>query len=54
MDSDEVLAVVRQLPGEHAMHVELLVKVAAPPPAYVPTGHTFAGTVAAPVPAGQK
>ena len=48
-----VLAVARQEPNEHATHVELLVK-AAPPPEYVPSGHIFAGTVAAPVPAGQK
>ena len=47
-----VLPVARQLPSKQARHVELLVK-AAPPLAYVPTGHLLAGTAAAPVPAGQ-
>ena len=49
----EMLPSARQVPGAHARHVELLVK-AAPPPEYVPRGHLLAGTVAAPVPAGQK
>ena len=53
MEVGVVLPTARQLPREHARHVELSVK-AAPPPEYVPTGHLFAATVAAPVPAGQK
>lgn len=48
-----VLAAARQKPLGHARHVELLVK-AVPPSEYLPTGHAFAATVAAPVPAGQK
>ena len=48
-----VLAAARQKPLGHARHEALLVK-AAPLSAYVPTGHAFAATVAAPVAVGQK
>jgi len=53
LDAAVVLAAARQKPLGHARHVELLVK-AVPPSEYLPTGHAFAATVAAPVPAGQK
>jgi hypothetical protein len=53
LDAAVVLAAARQKPLGHARHEALLVK-AAPLSAYVPTGHAFAATVAAPVAVGQK